>query len=361
MRSNEVSDDGRSTAWSTEDEDVHVGGAVLRSLTAALLLAIATGLCGCTHALRPHVLIVTAISLEAQPWIDLRHLKRRLTPDLLGAPIVCDDVGAVCVLASGSGKANGLAALLSTGMSSNIDLSSTYVVVTGIAGISPKRGTIGDPVWVRRVIDYDLAYEIDPREGTSHNAPARFPLGCGGEAWCDHPATTGTEAYALDPIAVAHAQQWSSAVPLTDADSVQRYRLHFPWPQARAQPHVITCDETAGDAYWQGTFGDAFASDWVAGWTNGAGEYCVSAMEDTGYAEAMNRLARVNRARWDRFLILRSASDFDEPFPGQSALTSLVDGHRVGGAALAAENGVRAATPVIDRLAGTVQDTQSAH
>lgn len=83
--------------------------------------------CSSTPVLRPTVLVVTAISTEASPWLEHRHLGNSFTPVYLGRPLRCSEQLTLCALVSGSGQSNGLAAVLATGLSPNVDLSASYV------------------------------------------------------------------------------------------------------------------------------------------------------------------------------------------------------------------------------------------
>ena len=81
----------------------------------------------------------------------------------------------------------------------------------------------------------------------------------------------------------------------------------------------------------------------------------MSDMEDAGYAEAMRRLSLLKVAHSG---IISSycgtGSEFDEQYPGQTALASLTDGHLVGGAGLASANGANAAaSAVADKIETT--------
>lgn len=217
--------------------------------------------------------------------------------------------------------------------------------------MSPRTATIGTAAWARWVVSADLAYEIDPRELPATWHFSRFELGCSEAAWCRQQAATGTESYELDQSTVTAALKTSKGVTLADDSIVNTYREHFgAGSMARSAPTVTQCDAVAADTYWQGVHMDAFAHWWMRQWTNGTGRFCMSDMEDAGYAEAMRRLSQQGRARWDHFLILRAGSDFDEQYAGQSALASLTEGHLIGGARLASENGYAVASAVADKI-----------
>lgn len=57
--------------------------------------------------------------------------------------------------------------------------------------------------------------------------------------------------------------------------------------------------------------------------TNGSGVYCTTAQEDNATLEAMLRAAVEGLVDFGRMIIMRTASDFDRPYPGESATYNL--------------------------------------
>jgi purine nucleoside permease len=57
--------------------------------------------------------------------------------------------------------------------------------------------------------------------------------------------------------------------------------------------------------------------------TDGKGNYVTTAMEDTGTLQSLTFLARAGRVDISRVMVLRTASDFDQPVPGRTAAESL--------------------------------------
>jgi purine nucleoside permease len=60
--------------------------------------------------------------------------------------------------------------------------------------------------------------------------------------------------------------------------------------------------------------------------TGGNGVYCTTQQEDNATMAALTPGARAGLVDINRVALLRTASDFDRPFPGQSAYTSLITG-----------------------------------
>jgi len=322
-------------------------------LALATFLALAAPDAPLAHV-APAVLVVTAFGErdgtvfgEAAPWVTRERLTVDVVPSALARPIHCDAAGRLCVLVSGEGKVNATASLLAVGLSDNVDLRATMVVISGIAGVQPAMATVGSAAWADWIVDGGLAHHIDARDLTPGFTFEKFRLGCRTQPWCTDAWSYGTEVFHLDPSTVAHAVAVSRATALSDKPEVIAYRQHYGDTRT---PSVLRCDTLADDTYWQGREMSAFASWWMTQWTAGAGHYCTTEMEDSGFAGALTQLARLHRVRWNRVLVLRTASDFDQPYPGQTPLASL--GALPAGFPEALENGyLTAATVVHDVLA----------
>ena len=114
----------------------------------------------------PKVMIVTLFAPEAQAWLD--HLGPwrdtavpGLSPDY---PAVHCNRAEVCVVTLGMGHSNAAASMMALVLAHEFDLSRTYFLVAGIAGINPEQGTLGSTAWARYLVDFGLQWEIDARE-----------------------------------------------------------------------------------------------------------------------------------------------------------------------------------------------------
>jgi purine nucleoside permease len=86
---------------------------------------------------------------------------RGLSPDYPNILCNSDDV---CQMVAGEGHANVAASTMALILSDKFDLSHTYFLIAGIAGIDPNQGTTGSAAWARYLIDYGISWEIDARE-----------------------------------------------------------------------------------------------------------------------------------------------------------------------------------------------------
>src|SRR5882672_6109864 len=109
---------------------------------------------------------------EFQFWVEREHLDETL--DFPGGvhAIRTNADHTVLGIVSGTTLVNATASLMALGLDPRFDLTHTYWLINGIAGVDPHVASEGSAAWARHVIDGDIAYEIDPRE-----APADWPYG----------------------------------------------------------------------------------------------------------------------------------------------------------------------------------------
>jgi purine nucleoside permease len=260
---------------------------------------------------------------EAQLWIEGEKLDQVIEVPGSYSPLYCNAAKDHCLVITGMGKANAATTIMAVGLSDQVDLTRAYILVAGIAGTQPDDGTLGTAAWAEWVVDGDLACEIDARKMPANWSFPYFHLGCT-EPWCAEGWTTGTEVYHLNPVLTEWAYRLSKDVELADSEEAREYRLHFPeGTAARRAPLVTKCDCIASSTYCQGKMLSDWSEWWTKQFTGGQGNYCMSNMEDTGTLTALFRLAAAGRIDLNRVMVLRTASNFDQPYPGQTALQSL--------------------------------------
>jgi len=159
----------------------------------------------------------------------------------------------------------------------------------------------------------------------------------------------GTEVYHLNPALTEWAYRLSRDVELADSEKAWAYRLNFSeGTAARRAPFVTKGDIINSDTYWQGEILSDWAEWWTKQFTGGQGNYCMTTMEDTGTLTALSRLAAAGRVDLNRVMVLRTASDFDQPYPGQTTLQSLQADS--GGYMLAIQNAYRVGSVVAQHI-----------
>ncbi|WP_119067813.1 purine-nucleoside phosphorylase [Aggregatilinea lenta] len=259
---------------------------------------------------------------EAQSWIEGEGLDEVIDVSGSYSPVYCnaDDL---CLVVTGMGTANATATLMAVGLSGQFDLSQAYILVAGIAGIDPADGTLGSAAWAEWVVDGDVAHEYDAREMPEGWDYPYFRLGCD-DPWCDDGSTAGTEVYHLNAALAETAFALSQDAALTDSDGAIAYRANYPADLPASQPpSVLRCDTLAASTYWHGALLSGWAQWWMEQWTDGAANYCTTEMEDSGTLTALTRMAESGVVDLDRVMVLRTASNFDQPYPGQTAAESM--------------------------------------
>jgi len=260
---------------------------------------------------------------ELQYWVERDHLDRVYPLPAAYHPARMNAQGEMAVL-TGQGTAHAAATIMALGLDPRFDLSHAYWIVAGIAGASPDRASLGSAVWARRVVDGDLAYEIDARE-----IPPDWPTGYvplrKAKPFEPPAAPLDGQVFALNKNLAEWAFNLTRNTPLPDSDRLKEIRSHFDGAAANRPPFVTMGDELSSSTYWHGQLFDAWAADWVSYFTAGQGEFVTTAMEDTGTLQSLAFLAQAGRVDLGRILVLRTVSNYDRQPRGMSAAESLAD------------------------------------
>lgn len=291
------------------------------------------------EVIRPKVVVVAMFERgadagdapgEFQFWVEREKLERVIALPAGHRDVRANADGSVIGLVTGMGNSNAAASIMALGLDARFDLSKSYWLVAGIAGIDPADGSLGSAVWAEHVVEGDLGHEIDARE-----IPADWPTGyipLRKKKPYETPPTPDEvgQAYALDAGLVEWAYRLTKDTPLADNEQMQKHRAYFTaTPAAQRPPFVLKGDNLASSTYWHGRLLNQWANDWVRYHTGGRGNYVTTAMEDTGTLRALHNLARAGRVDVRRVLVLRTASNFDSQWPGATAAESLA-GEKIG-------------------------------
>ncbi|KAI8657278.1 hypothetical protein NCS57_01105800 [Fusarium keratoplasticum] len=292
----------------------------------------------------PKVMIISMWSPEADVWYDrlpdsgLGNLTSSCyhSPGLsmLFPSTCCIEGGAICLQTVGEGEINSAASLMALVLSPRFDLSKTYFLLAGIAGVNPKHGTLGTVALAHYSVQVALQYEIDPR-----SLPSNFPTGYisyGRNQPHEYPFITyGTEVFELNARLQDEAYDLASKAELSDADGPRQYRSLYvrmgeSYMAASQPPSVVRCDTATSDVYYSGSrLSEAFENT-TSVWTNGTGIYCMSAQEDNALLEVLVRAAIEKLVDFERVIVLRSGSNFDRAPLNRSDLEHLTDSQQNG-------------------------------
>jgi purine nucleoside permease len=299
----------------------------------AVLLAVPAGAGTRPRQAKPiavKVVVVTAFEVgadtgdapgELQNWVERDHLDR-IYPLAAGYhPVRMNKEGEMAAL-TGQGAAHAAATIMALGLDPRFDLSHAYWIVAGIAGASPERASLGSAVWARRVVDGDLAYEIDARE-----IPPEWPTGYvplrKTKPFEEPAAALDGQVFALNEHLAEWAFHLTRATPLADSEHLKEIRSRFDGAAADKPPFVTMGDELSSSTYWHGKLFDAWAAEWVRYFTGSKGEFATTAMEDAGTLQSLEFLAQAGRVDLRRVLVLRTVSNYDRQPRGVSAAESL--------------------------------------
>jgi purine nucleoside permease len=274
------------------------------------------------------VLVITMFPVETAPWLARESLPVTIPVAHVRDPLRCASNG-LCVAVIGQGKANAATSMTEILNSPGLDLANAYFLTAGIAGTSPRTGTLGFAAWARWVVDWDLGHHVSPQ-----NAP---DVPHGYLPYEDQ----GTNVFRLNQDLVNQAYELTKALPLMDTAEAVENRSHYPG-QASKKPFTTMCDTMTGDDYWAGADLSQEAEYITAIWTKNDGRYCTTQMEDSAVATVLARHGDLGR-----YLSLRTASDFDQPYAGQSVRDVLA---KFPGAQAAVENAYRVGSTVAHHL-----------
>jgi len=299
---------------------------VLRSsVLAALLLAALSRPAGAdSPAIAPKVVVITMFGGEAKPWLDGEALTHKLAlPGLSKAypEVACTD-GGLCVMTTNMGYANAASSIAALVFSGRFDLTKTYFLISGIAGVDPAQGTLGSAHWARFAVDVGLQNEIDAREAPADWSAGYLAIGAPAP---DEKAELryGDEVYHLNEDLLQAAFRLTKDVELADSDAAKAYRAKYAEAVATAPPQVSICDTISSDTWWHGARLGAAMEAYAKLVTDGKADPCTTQQEDNATLTALERGAEANLVDFNRIAILRTASNFDREAPGQSAADSL--------------------------------------
>jgi len=206
------------------------------------------------------------------------------------------------------------------------NLTKTYFLIAGIAGINPEIATLGSVTFARYAVQVALQYEFDARE-----IPANFSTGYvpqGSTSPSQYPQSIyGTEVFEVNDALRQLAIGFAKTAALNDSADAQAYRANYATTTAYTAgsqaPGVVACDVATSDVYFSGTLLSEAFGNTTRLFTNGSGIYCTTAQEDNATLEALLRGASRNLTDFSRIIVMRTASDFDRPYAGASDLYNL--------------------------------------
>jgi len=263
---------------------------------------------------------------EFQYWVERLPLKDSLAFPQGYRTLRYNPEKQVLGICTGMGTARSTASIMALGMDPRFDLTNAYWMVAGIAGIDPEDGSIGSAAWAEWLVDGDLAHEIDPREMPKDWKTGYIPFRKSEPYELPVQEADYHNAMHLNPSLAKWAFNLTKSIELLDTKELKEMRSRYTnYPAAQKPPRVMMGDHLAAMTYWHGKYSNDWANDWVKYWSGGKGNFVTSAMEDTGTGQALEFLDNAGKVDFDRYMVLRTASNFTMQYPGITAIESLTN------------------------------------
>lgn len=285
------------------------------------------------EVIRPKVVVVTMFEPgqdtgdapgELQFWVEREKLDRVIPLPTAGHDVRANADGSVIAIVTGVGNIRAAATVMALGSDARFDLTKSYWLVAGIAGIDPADASLGCAAWAEWIVNGDLGHEIDPREIPAGWPTGYVPLRRSRPYEAPRDTEDSSQVFHLDPGLVDWAVALTKDVALPDSEPMARRREDWKgFPNAQRKPFVLKGDTLASETFWHGRLLNAWANEWVKYHTDGKGSYVTTAMEDAGTLQSLTWLARGGKVDVRRVLVLRTASNFDGPPPGMTPAESL--------------------------------------
>ncbi len=259
---------------------------------------------------------------EFQFWIERNDMERLDAPFGWRNYYLRED--GMLVICTGGGVTNAATSITALTLDDRFDLTKAYWIVAGIAGADPEDCSLGSAAWAKWVIDGDLAKEIDAREIPEGWPYGYIALGAKAPNTLDDGWQVETVSFELNPSLVDWAFSLTKDYPLGDDPGIAEFRqIYEGYPNANRPPFVLIGDSLSSSTYWHGFALNAWANDWVKLHSGGAGNFVMTNMEDSGTATALKRASDAGKVDFNRFLVLRTASNYSTPPLGKDVAWSL--------------------------------------
>ncbi len=286
---------------------------------------------------------------EFELWVQNEKLDQVFPFPMGWMDLRMNEAGVLGVV-TGVGVTNATATIMALGNDSRFDLSNAYWLVAGIAGADPEDASLASAAWAEYVVDGDLIHEIEGRE-----IPEDWPYGkmtlSGTRPNERKPHSTDeVVVFKLQPSLVQWAYELTKDTPIPDGPEITAFRQQFDgYPNAVKAPFVLIGDAMGSSTYWHGDIFNRWANDWVKLYSEDQGNFVMTAMEDNGTATALLRLDRAGRVDSNRLLVLRTASNYSTPPPGESASWHISADYVLGGRP-AIESAYQVGSRVLDEI-----------
>jgi len=311
------------------------------------------------YKVKPKIFIISMFEPEADIWYAnsgrFNLLQRNITvPGLspLYPHVQCTTTGDVCQLVTGESEINAACTITALLASPRFDLTATYFLIAGIAGVNPEVATTGSVTFARYAIQVALQYEFDAREIPANWTTGYVPQGAYSPS--GYPQFIyGTEVFEVNANLRDLAASFAKTATLNDSSAAKAYRANYAstlaYTAGSQPPSVVSCDVATSDVYFSGALLSQAFANYSTLVTNGSAVYCTTAQEDNATLEALLRGTLSRLVDFSRIIVMRTASDFDRPPAGEAATENLLYADQ-GGFEIAVQNIYLAGVEVVEGI-----------
>ncbi|KAG8672417.1 hypothetical protein FPOAC2_05804 [Fusarium poae] len=270
----------------------------------------------------PKVLLIAMFYEESKNWLDpssaLQFPRKIRVPGLARGyeDIHVTEDGNVALLVVGTALINASLSISALLTSPVFDLTKSYFILTGIAGVNPKRATIGSVAFARFAVQVDTQLEFDAREVPSEWGSGYVPMGA------DKPdqfpgIVHGSEVFELNSALRDYAFSVAKGVNLQDSPVAAENRALWKnspegiFDAATQEPRVLEGDVLSSNTFWHGHRISEAMERVAKVYTAGQAEYTMTAQEDNALLAGLLNAALQGKVDFSRILLIRSASNFD--------------------------------------------------
>lgn len=270
----------------------------------------------------PKVLLIAMFYEESRNWLDpssaLQFSRKIRVPGLARGyeDIHVTQDGDVALLVVGTALINASLSISTLLTSPVFDLTKSYFILTGIAGVNPKRTTIGSVAFAKFAVQVDLQLGFDAREVPSEWGSGYVPMGA------DKPdqfpgIVHGSEVFELNSALRDYALSVVKGVDLQDSPVAAEHRALWKnspdgvFEAATQKPSVLEGDVLSSNTFWHGHRISEAMERVAKVYTAGQAEYTMTAQEDNALLAGLLNAALQGKVDFSRILLIRSASNFD--------------------------------------------------
>jgi purine nucleoside permease len=238
-----------------------------------------------TALIHPKVIVVAYFEVgrdtgdepgELQFWVERDHLDLTMEVPGMSRPIRMNAEGSEIAMAVGPGNIRPAMNLMAFGFDPRFDLTHSYWLLNGIAGVSPKDAPLASAIWTDYVVNGDLLHEIDAREMPRDWPDGFYALNATrpGEENAHHGAEEDVAAWPntgahsnpngsivrLNPSLLNWAFDLTRDTQLPETDQMRSLEARYTgFPAAQKPPRVFVGANLAAETFWHGAKMDEWA------------------------------------------------------------------------------------------------------